>query len=77
VLIFVFAAVATPDGRPVHDVRVRCPLTVLYFARGFCWLLDRRKEKARPDWLDVDDNQASAALRTQNFRCTQILLRAI
>lgn len=37
------------------------PLTALYFAAWFvCWLLDRRKEKARPDWLNVDDNEASA-----------------
>ena len=44
VLIFVFAA----------------PLTALYFAAWFvCRILDKRKEKARPDWLDVDDNEAS------------------
>ena len=36
------------------------PLTALYFAAWFvCRILDKRKERARPDWLDVDDNEAS------------------
>jgi sec-independent protein translocase protein TatC len=61
VLIFVFAAVATPTPDPYTMFVFAGPLTALYFAAWFiCWLLDRRKEKARPDWLDVDDNQASA-----------------
>jgi sec-independent protein translocase protein TatC len=33
---------------------------VLYFAAWFvCRILDKRKEAARPDWLDVDDSEAS------------------
>jgi sec-independent protein translocase protein TatC len=60
VLIFVFAAVATPTADPFTMFVFAAPLTVLYFAAYFvCRLLDKRKEKTRPDWLDVDDNEAS------------------
>jgi sec-independent protein translocase protein TatC len=60
VLIFVFAAVATPTADPYTMFVFAAPLTFLYFAAWFvARLLDKRKEKARPDWLDVDDNQAS------------------
>jgi sec-independent protein translocase protein TatC len=60
VLIFVFAAVATPTADPFTMFVFAAPLTVLYFAAWFvCRVLDKRKEKARPDWLDVDDNEAS------------------
>ena len=62
-LIFVFAAVATPTADPFTMFVFAAPLTVLYFAAWFvCRILDKRKEKARPDWLDVDDTEASAAL---------------
>lgn len=61
VLIFVFAAVATPTADPFTMFVFAAPLTVLYFAAWLvCRLLDRRKEKARPEWLDVDDTEASA-----------------
>jgi sec-independent protein translocase protein TatC len=60
VFIFVFAAVATPTADPFTMFVFAAPLTFLYFAAWFvARLLDKRKEKARPDWLDVDDNQAS------------------
>ena len=60
VFIFVFAAVATPTADPFTMFVFAAPLTVLYFAAWFvARLLDKRKEKARPDWLDVDDNEAS------------------
>ncbi len=60
VLIFVFAAVATPTADPFTMFVFAAPLTALYFAAWFvCRILDKRKEKARPDWLDVDDNEAS------------------
>ena len=59
-LIFVFAAVATPTADPFTMFVFAAPLTVLYFAAWFvCRILDKRKEKARPEWLDVDDNEAS------------------
>jgi len=60
VLIFVFAAVATPTADPFTMFVFAAPLTALYFAAWFvCYTLDKRKAKARPDWLDVDDNEAS------------------
>ena len=59
--IFVFAAVATPTADPFTMFVFAAPLTVLYFAAYFvCRMLDKRKEKSRPDWLDVDDTEASA-----------------
>ena len=63
VLIFVFAAVATPTADPFTMFVFAAPLTVLYFAAWFvCRILDKRKEEARPDWLDVDDSEASPTL---------------
>lgn len=60
VFIFVFAAVATPTADPFTMFVFAAPLTFLYFAAWFvCRLLDKRKEKSRPDWLNVDDNEAS------------------
>ena len=61
--IFVFAAVATPTADPFTMFVFAAPLTVLYFAAWVvCRVLDKRKAKARPDWLDVDDTEASSAL---------------
>jgi sec-independent protein translocase protein TatC len=60
VLIFVFAAVATPTADPFTMFVFAAPLTALYFAAWFvCRILDKRKEASRPDWLDIDDNEAS------------------
>ena len=37
------------------------PLTVLYFlAILVSKLIERRKRKSRPDWVDVSDDEASA-----------------
>ena len=61
VFIFVFAAVATPTADPFTMFVFAAPLTFLYFAAWFvARLLDKRKAKHRPDWLNVDDNEASA-----------------
>jgi sec-independent protein translocase protein TatC len=61
VLIFVFAAVATPTADPFTMFVFAAPLTVLYFAAWYvCRILDKRKAASRPDWLDVDDTEASA-----------------
>ena len=60
VLIFVFAAVATPTADPFTMFVFAAPLTILYFVAWFvCRIFDKRKEASRPDWLDVDDNEAS------------------
>ena len=61
VLIFVFAAVATPTADPMTMFLLAMPLLLLYFmAYGVARLIDRRREKARPDWLETSDDEASA-----------------
>jgi sec-independent protein translocase protein TatC len=48
-LIFVFAAVITPDGNPVTQLMVGGPMVVLYlFGIGAAWLFGKSK-KADPD----------------------------
>jgi sec-independent protein translocase protein TatC len=60
VLIFVFAAVATPTADPFTMFVFALPLTALYFGAWLvCRRLDKRKAANRPDWLDVDDTEAS------------------
>ncbi len=60
VLIFVFAAVATPTADPFTMFVFALPLTALYFgAWAVCRRLDKRKAANRPDWLEVDDTEAS------------------
>jgi sec-independent protein translocase protein TatC len=59
-VIFVFAAVATPTADPFTMFVFALPLVVLYFAAWLvCRWLDKRKAASRPDWLDVDDTEAS------------------
>ncbi len=60
VLIMVFAAAATPTSDPYTLFVFAGPLVLLYFAAcGGAWLIDRRRARSRPDWLDVSDDQAS------------------
>lgn len=60
VVIFVFAAIATPTADPFTMFVFAGPLILLYLgAYGVCRLLDRRRAANRPDWLDVDDTEAS------------------
>jgi len=59
--IFVFAAVATPTADPMTMFLLAAPLMVLYFvAYGVARLIDRRRAKSRPDWLETSDDEASA-----------------
>ncbi|MGL5849741.1 MAG: twin-arginine translocase subunit TatC [Phycicoccus sp.] len=59
-LIFLFAAVATPTGDPFTMFVFAAPLTVLYFGAWLvCRVIDKRREASRPDWLDVSDTEAS------------------
>lgn len=61
VVIFVFAAVATPTADPMTMFLLAMPLILLYFAAyGIARLIDHRREKSRPDWLDTSDDDASA-----------------
>lgn len=60
VLIFVFAAVATPTADPMTMFLLAVPLMVLYFlAYGVARLIDRQRAKSRPDWLETSDDEAS------------------
>lgn len=61
VLIVVFAAIATPTPDPYTMLLLATPLVMLYFvAYGIARLLDRRKAKDRPEWLEASDEEASA-----------------
>lgn len=60
VLIFVFAAIATPTPDPYTMMLLATPLTVLYFvAYAVARLVERRRAKDRPDWLQTADDEAS------------------
>ncbi len=59
-LIFVFAAVATPTPDPFTMFLLAGPLCALYFgAVGIAWAIDRRRAKATPEWAGLPDDEAS------------------
>ncbi len=59
--IFVLSAIATPTPDAFTMFLMAIPLTVLYFlAILVSKLIERRKRKSRPDWVDVSDDEASA-----------------
>lgn len=59
-VMFVFAAVVTPGGDPFTMTALAIALSILQeFAIQFARLNDKRKSKRRPDWMDVDDDQAA------------------
>lgn len=59
-LIFVFSAMMMPTPDPYSMFLLAGPLVVLFFAAvGVAALLDQRKAVTRPQWLDIDDTQAS------------------
>lgn len=60
-VIFVFAAIATPTPDPFTMFLLATPLSILYFAAlGVATLLDRRRAKDKPKWSDLADDEASA-----------------
>ena len=60
VIIFVFAAIATPTPDPYTMLLLATPLIILYFvAYGVARILDRRRAQDRPDWLEASDDEAS------------------
>src|SRR6478736_918394 len=60
-IILVFAAIMTPTPDAYTMLFLASPMVLLYFASvGLAFLLDRRKQEHKPDWLDVPDDQASA-----------------
>jgi len=61
VIIFVFAAIATPTPDPYTMLLLATPLIILYFvAYGVARILDRRRAQDRPDWLEASDDEASS-----------------
>src|SRR6478736_2486203 len=60
-LIFVFAAMMTPTPDAWTMIALAMPMVGLYFAAvGIAALLDRRRARRQPDWLQVSDDEASS-----------------
>ena len=63
VLIFVFAAIMTPGQEPYSMVALALSITVLVeMAFLFCRWNDRKQKRERPDWMDLDDEEASGPI---------------
>lgn len=59
-LIFIASAIITPTPDPVTMFLLAGPLVLLYFgAVGIAMLIGRKRQEARPDWLDTPEDQAS------------------
>jgi len=59
-VIFIFAAFMTPGQDPVSMVALAVALTLLVeMALQFARWNDKRRQKQRPEWLDLDDEAAS------------------
>lgn len=63
VSLFIFAAFMTPGQDPVSMLALAGSLCVLVeIALQFCRFNDRRRNRERPEWLDLDDDQASGPI---------------
>ena len=63
VAIFCFAAVMTPGQDPFSMVALALSICLLVeLAFQFCRIHDKRLHLQRPDWMDVDDEQASGPI---------------
>lgn len=60
VSLFVFAAFMTPGQDPFSMVALGTSMCLLVeLAFQFCKFNDRKRNRARPDWMDLDDEEAS------------------
>lgn len=67
-VIAVFAAVMTPTPDAWTMLALMLPMVALYYgAVGVSWLLDRRRAKNAPDWMETPDDQASSIGATSTF----------
>jgi len=58
--LFVFAAFMTPGQEPFSMVVLGASMCLLVeIAFQFCRFNDKRKNRERPDWMDLDDEEAS------------------
>lgn len=59
-ILFIFAAIMTPGQDPFSMVALAVALVLLVeISLQFCRLNDKRRNRKRPDWLDLDDESAS------------------
>lgn len=59
--LFIFAAVMTPGQDPFSMVAMALSLCLLVeIALQICRVNDKRRGRERPEWLDLDDEEASA-----------------
>jgi sec-independent protein translocase protein TatC len=59
-IVFVFAAVATPTGDPVNMTLLAAPVLLLIsIATGIAWLNDRRRGRHKQDFSKLSDDQVS------------------
>ncbi len=60
-VLFIFAAFMTPGQEPYSMLVLAVALTLLVeIAIQFTRINDKRREKTRPEWMDLDDDQSSA-----------------
>lgn len=58
--VFVFAAFITPGQDPFSMIVLALSVSLLVeLAMQFCRWNDKRRDKARPDWMELDDEAAS------------------
>ncbi|WP_055178462.1 twin-arginine translocase subunit TatC [Corynebacterium lowii] len=61
VILAIFAALMTPGGDPFTMLVLTCSLVALVeLSLQFCRWQDKRRAKERPDWLDTEDEEATA-----------------
>lgn len=61
--IMIFAAFMTPGGEPTSMIILSVAISILVeLAFQFCRFNDKRRGRKRPDWMDLDDEQASGPI---------------